>query len=332
MRHLSGVLAIIMALALVLLGAGRAEAHEVRPVYLDIKETAAGRYDVIWRVPVTNGMAPPVSPRFAAGCKVSGGLPWVAGSSAVSRMVVTCAEGLAATTITLDGLSHTMIDGLVRIQFASGEVATRLVRPANPAFTVPGANGPLDVIRIYAGLGTEHILAGYDHLLFVLGMVLYVKRSRAVLLSISSFTLAHSITLSMAALGVIAVPSALAEALIALSILMLAVELVRSAASPDGATGLRPAVLAFVFGLLHGLGFAGALAAIGLPAHEIPLSLLGFNIGVELGQIAFVIVILAIGRVTRALGPQLRQRAYRVCTYAIGSLAAFWTIERVMAF
>ncbi len=325
-----GVLAAIIAL--VLLGVGHVEAHEVRPVYLDIQETAAGRYDVIWRVPVTNGMAPPVSPRFAAGCKVSGGLPWVAGSSAVSRMVLACPEGLAGTAITLDGLSHTMIDGLVRIQFASGEVATRLVRPTNPVFAVPGASGPLDVIRLYVGLGAEHILAGYDHLLFVLGMVLYVKRSRALLISLSAFTLAHSITLSMAALGLIHVPASLAEALIALSILMLAVELVRSAGHPDGVPQRRPAVLAFVFGLLHGLGFAGALAAIGLPAHEIPLSLLGFNIGVELGQIAFVIVLLAIGRVMRGLGPERLRQGYRACTYAIGSLAAFWTIERVMAF
>lgn len=314
------------------LGTGAAYAHEVRPVYLDIQETAAGRYDVIWRVPVTNGMAPPVSPRFVDACKVKGGLPWVAGSSAVSRMVVECAEGIAGTAITLDGLSHTMIDGLVRIQFSSGEVVTRLIRPTNPTFTVPKASGPLDVIRIYIGLGTEHILAGYDHLLFVLGMVLYVRRPRALLITLSSFTVAHSITFSLAALDIIHVPPPLAEALIALSILMLAVELVRSSANPDGATGRRPILLASVFGLLHGLGFAGALATIGLPAHEIPLSLLGFNIGVELGQIAFVIVLLAIAQLARVVGPEQKRQAYRLGTYAIGSMAAFWTIERVMAF
>lgn len=330
MRGVFGILAVF--LWLLLLGTSSARAHEVRPVYLNIEETAAGRYDVMWRVPVTNGMAPPVSPRFVADCKVKGGLPWVAGSSAVSRMVVVCAEGLAGTAITLDGLSHTMIDGLVRIQFASGEVVTRLIRPTNPTFKVPSANGPLDVIKIYIGLGTEHILAGYDHLLFVLGMVLYVRRPRALLITLSSFTVAHSITLSMSALKIIHVPPPLAEALIALSILMLAVELVRSSSNPGGATGWRPALLALVFGLLHGLGFAGALATIGLPAHEIPLSLLGFNIGVELGQIAFVIVLLAIARLARVVGPKQRQQAYRLGTYAIGSMAAFWTIERVMAF
>jgi hydrogenase/urease accessory protein HupE len=329
-RRIADIIAAI--LCLMLFGASLASAHEVRPVYLDIQETAAGQYDVIWRVPVTNGMAPPVTPRFAAGCTARGGLPWVAGSAAVSRMTLACPAGLAGTTIVLDGLSHTMVDGLVRLQFASGEVATRLVRPADPAFTVPGASGPMDVLRIYVALGTEHILAGYDHLLFVLGMLLYVRRLRALLITLSAFTLAHSITLSLAALGMIHVPPPLTEALIAVSILMLAVELARLTDNQDGAAGFGPVVLAFGFGLLHGLGFAGALSQIGLPAHEIPLSLLGFNIGVELGQIAFVAVLLVVGRALRGLGPDQRRRAYRFGTYVIGSVAAFWSIERIAAF
>ena len=317
---------------LVLAGGGVAAAHEVRPVFLDLHETGPGRDEATWRGPVTNGMAPPVSPRFTSDCATRGGLPRVNGSAAVSRIELTCPKGLAGTTVTLDGLSHTVIDGLMRLQFASGETATRLVHPANPNFVVPASSGPLEVLRTYGGLGIEHILTGYDHLLFVLALVLFVKRLRPLLLTASAFTVAHSITLSLAALGVIHVPSALMEALIALSILMLAVELVRAQADPARAAGLRPAGLAFAFGLLHGLGFASALAKIGLPAHEIPLSLFGFNVGVEIGQVAFILALLALGTTARRLSAPQQRLAYRACTYAIGSMAAFWTIERVLAF
>lgn len=330
MSRFAGLVVAILSLAL--LGSGRAAAHEVRPVFLDILETGPGRYDVTWRVPVTNGMAPPVSPRFPAGCTAAGGLPRVSGAAAVTRMNLVCPKGLAGTTIVFDGLSHTMVDGLVRMQFASGEMATRLVHPTDPIFVAPAASSPLDVLRTYVALGIEHILTGYDHLLFVLALVLFVKRLRPLLLTASAFTVAHSITLSLAALGVIHVPPPLMEALIALSILMLAVELWRAADDPGRAAGLRPAGLAFAFGLLHGLGFASALSRIGLPAHEIPLSLFGFNVGVELGQIAFILVLLAIGRLARRLSPPQQRLAYRVCTYGIGSMAAFWTIERVLAF
>ena len=200
---------VAMALSLALLGGGRVAAHEVRPVFLDILETGPGRYDATWRVPVTNGMAPPVTPRLPADCITGGGLPQTGGGATVSRISLSCPGGLAGRTIVLDGLSRTMIDGLVRLQFASGEMATRLVHPARPTFTAPAASGPLDVLRTYVTLGIEHILTGYDHLLFVLALVLFVKRLRPLLLTASAFTVAHSITLSLAALGGIHVPPSL---------------------------------------------------------------------------------------------------------------------------
>jgi len=225
-----------------------------------------------------------------------------------------------------------MVDALVRLEFASGEVATKLVRAADPVFVAPAASGPLDVLRTYVALGVEHILLGYDHLLFVLALVLFVKRLRPLLLTATAFTLAHSITLSLAALGLIHVPTPPIEALIALSILLLAVELVRATDDPGRAAGLRPAGLAFAFGLLHGLGFASALAQIGLPQHDIPLSLFAFNVGVELGQVTFIMALLTIGYLARSFSLARKRLAYRLGTYAIGSLAAFWTIERIATF
>lgn len=330
MIRLSGLLGAILCLAI--LGGGRAVAHEIRPVFVDIKETGSSHYDVTWKVPVTNGIALPVTLRFSPNCNTRTGGARVSGRASVSRITLRCTKGLVGTAIVFEGLSRTMVDGLVRLQFASGEVATKLVRPADPVFLVPSASGPLDVLGTYIALGFKHILLGYDHLLFVLALVLFVKRLYRLLLTATAFTLAHSITLSLAALGVIHVPTPLMEALIALSILLLAVELVRATDDPRRAVGLRPAGLAFAFGLLHGLGFASALAQIGLPQHEIPLSLLGFNAGVEIGQVTFIITLLIIGYLARPLSPPRKRLAYRVCTYGIGSLAAFWTIERIVAF
>lgn len=330
MSRLAGVLGAILCLAL--LGGGGAAAHEVRPVFLDIRETGPGRYEVTWKLPVANGMALPVRPRFPPGCTAGQGVARLNGGAAVTRITLRCPKGLAGEAIVLDGLSRTMVDGLVRLQFASGEVATSLVRPADPVFLAPAASGPLDVLRTYVALGVEHILLGFDHLLFVLALVLFVRRPGRLLLTATAFTVAHSITLSLAALGVIHVPTPPMEALIAVSILLLAVELARATDDPGRASGLKPAGLAFAFGLLHGLGFAGALAEIGLPRHEIPLALFGFNVGVELGQVAFILTLLAIGYLARPLGSARKRLAYRAGAYAIGSAAAFWTIQRIAAF
>ncbi len=331
MRRLAGA-ALGTILCLAIFWGGPAAAHEVRPVFADILETGSGRYDVTWKTPVANGVALPVALRFPPDCAASRGAARLIGGASVSRIGLVCATGLVGKPIVLEGLSRTMVDGLVRVQFASGEVATKLVRPADPVFTAPAASGPLDVLGAYVVLGIEHILTGYDHLLFVLALVLFVKRLHRLLLTATAFTLAHSITLSLAALGVIHVPPPPIEALIAVSILLLAVELVRAVDDPGRAAGLRPAGLAFAFGLLHGLGFASALARIGLPRHEIPLSLFGFNLGVEIGQVAFILVLLAIGYLVRGLGAPRKRLAYQAGALAIGSLAAFWTIERIASF
>ncbi len=330
MKHLASLTGVVFCLMALL--TGPAAAHEVRPVFADFLETGPGLYEVTWRVPVSNGAALPVGLRFPADCAAREGHARESGGAAVTRISLRCPQGLVGSKIVLDGLSHTMVDGLVRMQFASGEVATKLVHPADPVFVAPAASGPLGVLRIYVSLGITHILNGYDHLLFVLALVLFVRSPRRLLTSATAFTVAHSITLSFAALGVIRVPPPPIEALIAVSILLLAVELVRTVDDPSRASGFRPPGLAFTFGLLHGLGFASALAKIGLPQREIPLALFGFNVGVEIGQVAFIFVLLGIGCLFRRLNRLSRRKASLAGAYVIGSLAAFWTIARIASF
>lgn len=323
---------ILLAWALSLL-APAAVAHEIRPVFLDVRESVAGRYDVTWKRPVFNGQPLPVTPRFSQGCRATEGAPpQVTGSFAVNRLALACPQGLAGATITFDGLTGTMVDGMVRVKFASGQLATGIVRPDAPAFEVPAESSAGSIFATYLRLGVEHILLGFDHLLFVFALVLFVRQWRRLLLTATAFTLAHSITLSLAALGVVHVPVPPVEALIALSILLLAVELLRSQDEPSRTAGLRPAGMAFAFGLLHGLGFASALADIGLPQHEIPLSLFAFNVGVELGQVAFIALLLLAGRLAGRMGEGHQRLAFRTAAYAVGSLAAFWTIERIAGF
>jgi hydrogenase/urease accessory protein HupE len=232
------------------------------------------------------------------------------------------------------GLQLTITDVLVRLQMRDGTVSTTLVRPSRPWIEIAATPGLLAVTGAYVSHGIEHIFFGFDHLLFVLALILIVRDVRMLLLTVTAFTVAHSITLSLAVLGVVHIPGPPVEACIALSILLVASEIVRLQHGAPTLTATRPWVVAFAFGLLHGLGFASALIDIGLPERDIPLALFSFNLGVELGQLAFIAVVLAVMRFSLLLplpipdGPRLRTAA----SYAIGSVAAFWFIERLAGF
>ena len=220
-----------------------------------------------------------------------------------------------------------MIDVLARIEFASGVVVSRILRPNDPAFQVNASGSPVPTWG-YLALGIEHILLGIDHLLFVLGLLLIVRSKWLLVKTITAFTVAHSITLGLATLGIVHVPQAPIEAVIALSIVFVASELARQHAGQPDLMTRYPWIVAFIFGLLHGFGLAGALAEVGLPQAEIPLALLLFNVGVELGQLGFVATaIISIELIHRLFGPTL-QWLPRVAAYGIGSVAAFWVIER----
>ena len=254
-----------------------------------------------------------------------------AGGAFIEHGRINCELSLEGEAIAIDGLDATLTDALVRIESADGSVRNALLTPSSPSFIVPVQPGPLMVLRAYVGLGIEHILFGIDHLLFVLCLLLLVRGIRKLLATVTAFTLAHSITLAAATLGFIRVPAAPVEATIALSIVFLASELVRGAAGRGTVTRSDPWLIAFSFGLLHGLGFAGALAEVGLPQGEIPLALFSFNVGVELGQLAFVAAVLSLALLIRAVSLRLPAWAPNAAGYAIGSVAMFWVFARLAA-
>jgi hypothetical protein len=244
--------------------------------------------------------------------------------------VATGESGIDGATVAVHGLDVAMVDALVRIERTDGRVVSHVLRPGASSFTIEmGATIP---VLGYLRLGAEHILFGIDHLLFVLGLILLVGDVRLLVKTITAFTLAHSITLALATLGVVRIPQAPVEAVIALSIVFLASELVRQGRGEISRTARQPWLVAFVFGLLHGLGFAGALSEVGLPAGDVPAALLLFNVGVEVGQLAFVAAALALIAAARRLSRPPWRWLDEVPAYAIGSVAAFWLIQRITGF
>jgi len=241
-------------------------------------------------------------------------------------------EPLAGKVISIDGLSALQTDVLLHLELHDGTTHSAILRPGSPEFTIPKQASKWEVAGSYWRMGTIHILEGVDHLLFVLALLLIVSGFGPLLKAVTAFTVAHSITLALATLGVVHVPSAPTEAIISLSIVFLASETMHKQQGAIGLTERYPWMIAFVFGLFHGLGFAGALSEIGVPQHEVPLALFMFNVGVETGQLAFIAVVVGVMAILRRLPVHAPQNARRVLPYAIGSVAAFWTIDRVASF
>jgi hydrogenase/urease accessory protein HupE len=307
-------------------------AHEVRPGMLQLSETSPGQFDVLWKVPARGDRVLPIQPVFAKRCQqIAPPTSSLDGRAQVSRWRIHCGErGMDGAEIRIDGLDGTMIDVLVRAEFIDGVVVSRLLRPNDLAFEV-NASGSDTPVWGYLTLGVEHILFGIDHLLFVLGLLLIVRGTWLLVKTITAFTVAHSITLGLATLGFVTVPQAPVEAVIALSIVFVASELARQRDAQAHVMTRYPWIVAFIFGLLHGFGFASALAEVGLPQTDIPLALLLFNVGVELGQLMFVGAVLGlVWLFHRSLGPTPAWMP-RGAAYGIGSVAAFWVIERVAA-
>ncbi|MGF1611094.1 MAG: HupE/UreJ family protein [Kiloniellales bacterium] len=323
-----------LALATLLLWSTSGAAHESRPAYLQIEEVGASQYEVLWKRPARGDLGLSLAPVWPAVCRdtVPRAVHSVPGAITERRLLDCGGSGLIGQRITIDGLATTSTDVLLRMEFRDGRVQTNLIKPTSPSVEIQGPRPVLAVAAGYFVMGVEHILLGVDHLLFVLGLVLIVRGAVLLVKTITAFTVAHSLTLALATLGLVRVPQAPVEAVVALSIVFLASELVRRHRGESSLTARHPWLVAFAFGLLHGFGFAGALAEVGLPATDIPLALLTFNIGVEAGQLLFVaqlLVLLWLGPRMIALPPRWLQGAP---SYAIGSLAAFWLIERVVAF
>ena len=307
-----------------------AYAHEVRPAYLELRQTGEDTFDVLWKVPGSgDDLRLGLYVRLPDGCTnlTEPRGVFVAGSYA-ERWRVKRAGGLGGGTIHIAGLSATTTDALVRIQYSDGRSETHLVHPDSPSVTLAGASSVGGRALAYLRLGVEHILAGVDHLLFVLGLLLIVRDRWMLIKTITAFTLAHSLTLAAATLGYARAPRPPVEAAIALSIFFLGPEIVRVWRGETSFTIRHPWIVAFAFGLLHGLGFASGLMAMGLPRAEIPLALLLFNLGVEIGQLVFVLSMLGLGRALRRLDVRWPRWAELLPGYAVGALGAYWTIER----
>ncbi len=321
-----------LAVVALLLFAAKALAHESRPAYLQLTETQPDRFIVLWKVPQKGELTLGLHVQWPDKCRESPLAQQALGQAAVRRAVLDCAGGLAGRRIAIEGLASTLTDVLARIEWLDGRVQTSLIRPSAPSFEVHAGRSALQTAGDYLLLGVEHILGGIDHLLFVLGLLLIVRGVRLLVKTVTAFTLAHSVTLALATLGVVHIPQAPVEAVIALSIVFLARELLRQHHGEQTLTARCPWLVALSFGLLHGFGFAGALSEVGLPPGDIPLALLFFNLGVEVGQLLFIGFVIALVTVGRSIKFPAPQWARLLPPYAIGSVAMFWVIQRVAAF
>jgi hydrogenase/urease accessory protein HupE len=325
-----------LLLALLWLGcSGSVAAHEVRPAYLELRETAVEHYEVLWKVPgLGTDMRLGIYVNLPANCKKLGESRALFSNNAfIERWSVDCPGGLVGHTIDILGLSATVIDVLVRIERLDGTTEVVRLNPAVATFVVNRESNALEVAGTYFRLGVEHILTGVDHLLFVLALLILVKGIRRLIVTVTAFTLAHSLTLAGATLGLVHLPQPPVEACIALSIVFVAAEILRGR---GGLTARFPWVIAFTFGLLHGFGFAGALREVGLPQKAIPVALFFFNLGVEAGQLLFIggvfAALMASRNVLRHRRLQLPGWAWRLPPYAIGTIATFWVIDRTSQF
>jgi hydrogenase/urease accessory protein HupE len=321
----------IALLACVLLAASMASAHEARPAYLEIKETTPGQFTVLWRTPIMSGMHLPVTlnlPDDARNLREPS-VQELSDSLVERRWIEAGRNGLAGKRIEFRGLQMTITDVLVRVEMLDGRRWTIIARPSQPWVEIAASQTWAEVAATYIVQGIRHILFGADHMLFVLGLLLIVRNRWMLLKTVTAFTVAHSITLAVATLGYAEVPVLPLNAAIALSILFLGPEIVRSWRGETSVALRHPWAVAFAFGLLHGFGFASALTSAGLPRHELPLALVTFNVGVELGQIGFIALMLALDHSFHILEIRWPRWARALPGYAVGSLGAFWTVQRV---
>jgi hydrogenase/urease accessory protein HupE len=317
--------------ACLLLAVSVASAHESRPAYLEVKETSAGQFSLLWRTPVLAGMRLPIVLKLPDDVKNlrEPSVQELADSFLERRWIDAGPNGLAGKRIEFPGLQGTITDVLVRVEMLDGRSWTTIVHPSQPWVEITAAQTRLEVMGTFIVQGIRHILFGADHMLFVLGLLLIVKDRWMLLKTITAFTVAHSITLAIATLGYAEAPVLPLNAAIALSILFLGPEIVRSWRGETSFTIRHPWVVAFAFGLLHGFGFASALTSAGLPKAELPVALLSFNVGVEIGQLSFVALILSLERAFRILEVHWPRWAEALPGYTVGSLGAFWTVQRL---
>ena len=330
-----GLLLRALALLALLAGALPARADELRPGYLELTQRSAGDWKIVWKAPVLGGLAASATPQLPPFCRVTMGEARLSVGALVATGRADCARPLDGASVGLAGLEPGFTDTLLRIAPLGRPVQTARLLPGQHTTIVAAVPDGWQVARTYFGIGVEHIIGGFDHLLFAVALVLLLQRGWPVVAAATAFTIAHSLTLAGTTLGLFGLPQAPVEAVIALSIIFLAVEVVKAQpGSPKQALRLSerlPWLVAFLFGLLHGFGFAGALREIGLPESDVPVALLTFNLGVEAGQMLIIAAVLAALALLRRLAPAAQRPALIASAYAIGSIASFWFIERLWA-
>jgi hydrogenase/urease accessory protein HupE len=333
-RPVLGLALRCFALTLVLLSQlAPCRAHEVRPSYLEVREDRADEFEVLFKTPMRGELRLSLSATFSG--RADAVVPMttrITGDAAVQTWRFKALDPLRGQIVGIAGLENTMTDALVRIAFLDGTSWMRRLTPQEPSATIPALQSGWSVAGLYLKLGVEHILFGIDHLLFVLALLIITRGTWLLIKTVTAFTVAHSITLALATLGYVHVPSAPVEASIALSIVFVAAEIVRLRRGRESLTARAPWLVAFLFGLLHGLGFAGALREVGLPEGQIAVALLFFNLGVEAGQLLFIATVLCLFMLARGIRIPRPRWAGLAAPYAIGSIAMFWVIERISAF
>jgi hydrogenase/urease accessory protein HupE len=325
---------VILIVVLLATFAGSALAHEVRPAYLELRQTGPDTYDVLWKVPgLGEDMRLGLYVELPANCtNVTEPRAMMANNAYTERWTATCAGGLIGGTIHITGLRGTMTDALVRMERLDGITQVTRLTPSAPSFVVEAEPGATEVARTYIVLGIEHILTGIDHLLFVLALLIITRGGWKLVKTVTAFTLSHSLTLTAATLGFVHVPQRPVEAVIALSIVFVASEIVHMRNGARSITVSAPWLVAFSFGLIHGLGFAGGLSDAGLPAGHIPTALLFFSLGVETGHFLFIGAVLSLIALVRRVHIPFPRWTELVPPYAIGTIAMFWVIQRTLSF
>lgn len=306
-------------------------ADELRPGYLEFTQKAEADWSLVWKAPMRGGVTPATQPILPKGCRTTGDPQRVLGEMAmISTFQINCAEAVAGHLIGLSNFSAAQTDVLVRVAPLGRPVQVLRLTASEPSVEIAAKPDAWQVARAYFVIGVEHIVFGYDHLLFVVSLVLLLTGFRTIAIAVTAFTVAHSITLISTTLGFLGLPQHPVEAIIALSIVFLAVEIVKKKEGDPRLSERVPWLVAFLFGLLHGFGFAGALKEIGLPESDVPTALLTFNVGVEAGQLLIVAATLALLWSVQSVRPDWKQPAIRASSYVIGAIACMWLLERVL--
>lgn len=312
-------------------------AHEIRPAFLQIREVGPQVYDFLWKTPARGEMRLALNVIQPADCTNTGEpRSSMVNGAVIARWRAACKGGIIGKPIQIENLSHTLTDAILRFEPLEGAPKTLRIKADDPVAVIPDKQPWTDVASTYFVIGVEHILLGFDHLMFVLALLLLVRGAKRLAGAITAFTVAHSITLAATTFGWVKLASAPVEAVIALSIMFIAVEIMRARAGHASLTANLPWLASFAFGLLHGFGFAGALREIGMPEDSAPLALLFFNLGVEGGQLIFIAAVLLVMFLWRRFAPatintpRVGDMAWRVPVYVIGVTSAYWLVERTM--